>query len=76
MLCHMDTVWDLGTLARRPVRVEDGHLYGPGAFRLKGGIVNALWAMRALGELGLMPDRRITLLITSTRRPGSDASRG
>jgi glutamate carboxypeptidase len=76
MLCHMDTVWDLGTLARRPVRVEDGRLYGPGAFDMKGGIVNAMWAMRALGELGLMPDRRITLLITSDEETGSDASRG
>ena len=75
LLCHMDTVWDLGTLASRPVRVEDGRLYGPGAFDMKGGIVNALWAVRALRELGLMPDRRITLLITSDEEIGSPASR-
>ena len=65
LLCHMDTVWGVGTLAARPVRVEDGRLYGPGAFDMKGGIVTALWAVRALHELGLMPDRRITLLINS-----------
>ena len=75
LLCHMDTVWDLGTLAERPVRVEDGRLYGPGAFDMKGGIVNALWALRALGELKLMPDRRVTLLITSDEEIGSEASR-
>lgn len=75
LLCHMDTVWDLGTLARRPVRVKDGRLYGPGAFDMKGGIVNALWAVRALRELGLMPSSRITLLITSDEEIGSRTTR-
>jgi glutamate carboxypeptidase len=75
LLCHMDTVWNLGTLAERPVRVADGRLYGPGAFDMKGGIVNALWAMRALRELNLTPGRRITLLITSDEEIGSLASR-
>ena len=75
LLCHMDTVWELGTLAARPVRIEDGRLYGPGAFDMKGGIVNALWALRALRELDLMPPQRITLLITSDEETGSSASR-
>ncbi len=75
VLCHMDTVWDLGTLAARPVRIEDGRLYGAGAYDMKGGIVNALWAMGALRELNLLPARRITLLITSDEEIGSAASR-
>ncbi len=75
LLCHMDTVWDVGTLARMPVRVADGRLYGPGVFDMKGGIVNALWAVRALRELDLLPDRRITLLITSDEEVGSATSR-
>ena len=75
LLCHMDTVWDLGTVAQRPVRVEGGRLYGPGAFDMKGGIVNAIWALAALRTLGLMPDRRITLLITTDEETGSHASR-
>ncbi|MCX7707223.1 MAG: M20 family metallopeptidase [Anaerolineae bacterium] len=75
LLCHMDTVWEVGTLARMPVRIADGRLYGPGAFDMKGGIVNALWAIRALRELDLLPDRCITLLITSDEEVGSATSR-
>lgn len=75
LLCHMDTVWPLGTLAHMPVRVADGRLHGPGAFDMKGGIVNALWAMRALRALGLAPRQRITLLITSDEEVGSATSR-
>lgn len=75
LLCHMDTVWDLGTVAERPVRIEDGKLYGPGAFDMKGGIVSALWAMRALHELDLSPGRPVTLLINSDEETGSHTSR-
>jgi glutamate carboxypeptidase len=75
LLCHMDTVWDLGTLARQPIRVDDGLLFGPGAFDMKGGIANALWAIRALLDLDLFPNRRVTLLITSDEEIGSRTSR-
>jgi glutamate carboxypeptidase len=75
LLCHMDTVWEAGTLARRPIRIEDGLFYGPGAFDMKGGIVNALWAIQALLSLDLFPCCRVTLLITSDEEIGSRSSR-
>jgi glutamate carboxypeptidase len=75
MLCHMDTVWDLGTVAGRPVRTEDGKLYGPGAEDMKGGIVIALWAILALRELNPLPMQTITLLLTSDEETGSLTSR-
>jgi glutamate carboxypeptidase len=75
LLCHMDTVYDLGTLAQRPVRIEEGLLYGAGAFDMKGGIVNTLWAIRCLRALDLMPARPVTLLITSDEETGSRTSR-
>jgi glutamate carboxypeptidase len=75
LLCHMDTVWSLGTVAQRPVRIEDGKLYGPGAFDMKGGIVNALWAMRALRELELWGPQRVSLLLTADEETGSRTSR-
>ncbi|UCC62737.1 MAG: M20 family metallopeptidase [Anaerolineae bacterium] len=75
LLCHMDTVWDLGTVAGRPVRIEGGNLYGPGAFDMKGGIVNTLWAMRVLRDLNLLPRRRVTLIINSDEETGTVTSR-
>jgi glutamate carboxypeptidase len=48
LLGHLDTVWDLGTLRRRPVRVEDGRLFGAGSFDMKGGIVVLLYALKSM----------------------------
>ncbi len=71
LLCHMDTVWPLGTLAARPPRLEDGRYYGPGAYDMKGGLAIALAA------LGGLPERRspVRLLCTSDEEIGSHASR-
>jgi glutamate carboxypeptidase len=72
-LCHIDTVWEVGTLAERPVRIDDeGRLYGPGAIDMKGGIVVALTAIRGLHEMGLFPPRPVWLLITTDEEIGSD----
>ncbi|HXF70671.1 MAG TPA: M20 family metallopeptidase [Thermoflexus sp.] len=74
-LCHLDTVWPLGTLARMPIREENGRLYGPGVFDMKGGIVVLLGAMRGLLALGVRPPHRIRMLFTSDEETGSETSR-
>lgn len=71
----MDTVWDIGTLQERPVRIEDGKLFGPGAVDMKGGIVVGFWAIRALQELDIFPEKRVTLLLNSDEETGSITSR-
>jgi glutamate carboxypeptidase len=76
ILCHMDTVWDVGTVADRPVRVKGGKLYGPGAFDMKGGIVIGLWALQSLKALDLLPTARVTMLLTADEETGSRTSRG
>src|SRR5262249_35868254 len=55
LLGHLDTVWPVGTLAARPVRIEDGVLRGPGCYDMKAGLVVALFALRALRARGAAP---------------------
>jgi len=59
VLGHLDTVWPLGTLAARPLRREGDALYGPGTFDMKGGLVVALFALRALRARGPLPPVRV-----------------
>ncbi len=71
-LIHIDTVWPLGTLAERPVRIDDdGRLFGPGAIDMKGGITVVLSALRGLKERGEMPNRPIWVMMTSDEEVGS-----
>ncbi len=71
ILSHMDTVWDVGTLAGRPTRIEGDRIYGVGAMDMKGGIVIALWALRALRTLALFPTQPITYLLNTDEETGS-----
>jgi glutamate carboxypeptidase len=72
---HFDTVWPLGTLAQMPVRVEDGELYGPGAFDMKAGLVEILFALRALAALELEPAVLPVVLMNADEEVGSVESR-
>jgi glutamate carboxypeptidase len=75
LVLHMDTVWPAGVLAERPVRVEGGLLYGPGAYDMKASLVIALFALRGLRDRAMLPAREIRLLFTSDEETGSRASR-
>ena len=75
LLGHYDTVWDPGESSRRPFRVENGKAYGPGAYDMKGGIVEAVFAARALKALGLSPKVRVVVLHNSDEEIGSPSSR-
>ncbi len=75
VLCHVDTVWPLGTLARMPVAERAGRLAGPGVFDMKGGVMLSLAALSALADLGLSPAKRVVVLYTTDEEVGSLASR-
>jgi glutamate carboxypeptidase len=61
LLCHHDTVFPLGTVARRPLRREGDRLLGPGTADMKAGIAVAAHAARRLAE-GERPFARLELV--------------
>lgn len=75
ILAHFDTVWPKGTLSKMPCRVKDGKLYGPGAFDMKGGIVQGIFALHALTELDIKLNKKIVFLFTTDEEIGSPTSK-
>jgi glutamate carboxypeptidase len=73
MLCHMDTVFPLGTIQKIPFREVDDKIFGPGTSDMKASIVIALAAIEEAQKHGL--NRPITLLCTSDEEIGSHTSR-
>lgn len=73
LLCHMDTVFPLGTLSKMPYREADGKIFGPGVLDMKAGIVISLAAIEEAQKQGL--NRPVTLLCTSDEEIGSHTSR-
>jgi len=72
LLCHMDTVFPLGTLSKMPYREADGKIFGPGVLDMKAGIVISLAAIEEAQKQGL--NRPVTLLCTSDEETGSHTS--
>jgi glutamate carboxypeptidase len=75
LLGHIDTVWPVGHLPVMPVVERDGLLFGPGVFDMKGGIVVAMLALRALAERAGAAMPRLALLLTADEETGSQSSR-
>ncbi len=74
LLGHYDTVWPAGTLAGWPAEVSGDRASGPGIFDMKAGLVQSVWALRALAATG--HDRPpVRLVLTGDEEIGSPASR-
>lgn len=73
LLGHMDTVHPVGSFPGGPWRLEGGSVYGPGAHDCKGGLVIALYVIRALQHAGY--DRRqLRLALVSDEETGHSLS--
>lgn len=75
IVCHLDTVHPIGATVRNPVRFEDGGLYGPGAYDMKGSVATVISAIGGLRELGVFPERPMIALMTTDEETGSFYSR-
>jgi len=68
---HVDTVWPVGTLETMPFMHDEGRARGPGVFDMKGGLVQMIFALRALRELGLEPQVTPVVFVNSDEEVGS-----
>jgi glutamate carboxypeptidase len=75
MICHMDTVFEVGTTLQRPFRQDGEKAYGPGVLDMKGGIAILTSVLRAYQRENAWPERPISLLLTADEETGSMASR-
>jgi glutamate carboxypeptidase len=69
---HLDTVFPPGTF--EGFRVEDGIARGPGVLDMKGGLVVAIEALRALAQVGLIEAVPVRFVIVSEEEIGSPES--
>ena len=74
LLGHADTVWPRTSLEAMPVALDDGRLRGPGVYDMKAGLVQMLFALRALAQLELTPPLEPHALVNSDEEIGSRES--
>jgi glutamate carboxypeptidase len=75
ILCHFDTVWEVGTLQTMPLREENDKLFGPGVLDMKAGITTAIHALRLVKKNKLELKGPVTLMLTSDEETGSEYSK-
>jgi glutamate carboxypeptidase len=71
---HMDTVFDEGTVAQRPFRIDGQTAYGPGVSDMKGGLLTGFAAVEALQQAGFDGFGHITYVCNPDEEVGSPFS--
>lgn len=65
LLAHLDTVFPLGTAAKRPFSCHGNRAMGPGVVDCKGGALSGLYVLRALQEKGVLQGKHICVFLNS-----------
>lgn len=72
---HIDTVFGPGTVAMRPFRMDAEKAYGPGVSDEKGGVVQGIYALQILHDLGFKDFKQIVYLIETSEERGSPGTK-
>lgn len=75
VLGHVDTVWPVGTIRERRAAAGAERLAGPGALDMKGGLVQLVFALAAIRDLGLDVPAEIAIFLNTDEEIGSPDSR-
>jgi glutamate carboxypeptidase len=76
LIGHLDTVFGPGTVAQRSFRMDAEKAYGPGVGDEKGGVVEGIYALTILHDLGFKDFKQITFLIETSEEGGSPGAQG
>ena len=71
---HADTVWPLGTLRTMPFEIKHNTVRGPGVYDMKGGLVQGLFALKALHALQIRPQLEPLVFVNTDEEVGSPDS--
>lgn len=71
---HVDTVYTSGSVEKRRFHVREGLAYGPGVIDMKSGVLQTVYAVRALLELGFTEFQDIFIVFNNDEEVGSGGS--
>lgn len=71
LIGHIDTVFGPGTVAKWSYHTDADKAYGPGVGDEKGGVIEGLYALQILHDIGFKDFRQITFLIETSEERGS-----
>ncbi len=74
LIGHYDTVWPVGTLAKRGFEVDGNTVRGPGTLDMKGGLAQMITALRTLQTLDLQPALTPLVFVNDDEEIGSRTS--
>ena len=74
LIGHIDTVWPAGTLEKMPILEKQNKLSGPGVYDMKSGLIQILYALKAIDKSGMQPSVLPVILINADEEVGSKES--